>query len=78
MFTLLPVILIGMQPDLGTAGLLVLIAASVTVFVKIERRSFIYLIASGAVLVPLIWFFLKEYQKKRILVFLSRVPHYPV
>ena len=27
--------------------------------------------ASGAVLVPLIWFFLKEYQKKRILVFLN-------
>ena len=71
MFILLPVILIGMQPDLGTAGLLVLIAASITVFVKIERRSFIYLIASGAVLVPLIWFFLKEYQKKRILVFLD-------
>ena len=71
MFILLPVILIGMQPDLGTAGLLVLIAASITVFVKIERRSFIYLMASGAVLVPLIWFFLKEYQKKRILVFLD-------
>ena len=71
MFIMLPVILIGMQPDLGTAGLLVLIAASITVFVKIERRSFIYLIASGAVLVPLIWFFLKEYQKKRILVFLD-------
>jgi rod shape determining protein RodA len=70
-FILLPVILIGMQPDLGTAGLLVLIAASITVFVKIERRSFIYLIASGAVLVPLIWFFLREYQKKRILVFLD-------
>ena len=71
MITLLPVILIGMQPDLGTAGLLVLIAASITVFVKIERRSFIYLIASGALLVPLIWFFLREYQKKRILVFLD-------
>jgi rod shape determining protein RodA len=60
-----------MQPDLGTAGLLVLIAGSVTVFVKIERRSFACLIASGAVLVPLIWFFLKEYQKRRILVFLN-------
>jgi rod shape determining protein RodA len=69
MIVLLPVLLIGMQPDLGTAGLLVLIAGSITVFVKIERRSFSYLIASGAVLVPLIWFFLKEYQKKRILVF---------
>ena len=71
MLTLLPVILIVMQPDLGTAGLLVLIAASITVFVKIERRSLIYLIASGAVVVPVIWFFLKEYQKKRILVFLD-------
>jgi len=71
MIILLPVLLIGMQPDLGTAGLVVLIAGSITVFVKIERRSFAYLIASGAGLVPLIWFFLKEYQKKRILIFLD-------
>ena len=71
MIIMLPVLLIGMQPDLGTAGLVVLIAGSITVFVKIERRSFAYLFASGAVLVPLIWFFLKEYQKKRILVFLN-------
>jgi rod shape determining protein RodA len=71
MIIMLPVVLIGMQPDLGTAGLVVLIAGSITVFVKIERRSFAYLTASGAVLVPLIWFFLKEYQKIRILVFLD-------
>jgi rod shape determining protein RodA len=71
MIIMLPVLLIGMQPDLGTAGLVVLIAGSITVFVKIERRSFAYLIASGAVMVPLIWFFLKEYQKRRILVFLD-------
>jgi rod shape determining protein RodA len=71
MIVLLPVLLIGMQPDLGTAGLLLLIAGSITVFVKIERRSFVYLITSGALLVPLIWFFLKEYQKKRILVFFN-------
>ena len=71
MIIMLPVLLIGMQPDLGTAGLVVLIAGSITVFVKIERRSFAYLIASGAVLVPLIWFFLREYQKKRILIFLD-------
>jgi rod shape determining protein RodA len=71
MIVLLPMLLIGMEPDLGTAGLLVLIAGSITVFVKIERRSFAYLISSGAVLVPAIWLFLKEYQKKRILVFLD-------
>ena len=71
MIIILPVLLIVMQPDLGTAGLVVLIAGSITVFVKIERRSFAYLITSGAVLVPMIWFFLKEYQKKRILIFLD-------
>ena len=54
MIVMLPVILIVMQPDLGTAGLLVLIAGSITVFVKIERRSFVYLIGSGAIMVPLI------------------------
>jgi rod shape determining protein RodA len=71
MIIMLPVILIGMQPDLGTAGLVVLIAGFITVFVKIERRSFIYLIGSGAIMVPLIWFFLKDYQKQRILTFLD-------
>ncbi len=71
MIILLPVLLIGMQPDLGTAGLVVLIAGAITVFVKIERRSFVYLMGSGAVTVPLIWFFLKGYQKKRILTFLD-------
>ena len=71
MIILLPVFLIGMQPDLGTAGLVLLIAGSITVFVKIERRSFVYLIGSGAIMVPLIWFFLKDYQKQRILTFLD-------
>ncbi len=66
-----PVVLILKQPDLGTAILLVLVAASVTLFAKIERRSLIYLTASGVVCAPLIWFFLKDYQKQRILTFLN-------
>jgi rod shape determining protein RodA len=69
--TIIPFVLIVKQPDLGTAGLILLIACSITVFVKIERRSFIYLMISCAAVVPLIWFFLKEYQKRRILVFLD-------
>jgi rod shape determining protein RodA len=69
--TLVPFALILKQPDLGTAGLIVLIALSITVFVKIERRSFICLLISFAAVVPLIWFFLKDYQKQRLLVFLD-------
>ncbi len=69
--TFIPFILILKQPDLGTAGLLLLIAGSITVFVKIERRSFIYLLMSSAAVIPMVWFFLKDYQKRRILVFLD-------
>ena len=71
LLTFIPFILILEQPDLGTAGMLLLIAASMTVFVKIERRSFITLLVSSAAVVPLVWFFLKDYQKRRILVFLD-------
>jgi rod shape determining protein RodA len=68
---LIPFVLIVRQPDLGTALLVVLIAGSMTVFVKIERRSFLYLVATGTVTIPLVWFFLKDYQKQRILTFLN-------
>lgn len=69
--TILPFILIVKQPDLGTAMLVALIAGSITVFVKIERRSLLWIIISCTITVPLIWFFLKGYQKQRILTFLN-------
>ncbi|MDI6686822.1 MAG: rod shape-determining protein RodA [Desulfobacterales bacterium] len=70
-FTLIPFVLIVNQPDLGTAILLILIAGSMTVFVKIEKRSYIYITACCSMLIPVIWFLLKEYQKQRILTFLN-------
>jgi len=69
--TMIPILLIVKQPDLGTAMVIVLIAGTMTVFVKIERRSLISLIVSCSIIIPMIWFFLKEYQKQRILVFLD-------
>ncbi len=71
LLTGVPFILIVKQPDLGTAMLIVLIAASITVYIKIERRTLIALIASCALAVPLIWTFLKGYQKQRIMTFLD-------
>jgi rod shape determining protein RodA len=69
--TLIPFLLIVKQPDLGTAMLIVLIAGSMTVFVKIQRRVIFYFSAAFMVTVPLVWFLLKGYQKKRILTFLN-------
>lgn len=67
-----PFVLIVKQPDLGTGMLVVLIAASMTLYVKIERRTLIYLVMSGVIMVPVLWsFLLKEYQKQRILTFLN-------
>jgi rod shape determining protein RodA len=66
-----PFILIVRQPDLGTSLLLALIAAAMTIYAKIERRSLWAMAASGVVLIPMVWFFLKEYQKQRILTFLN-------
>jgi len=70
-YTLIPFVLIVNQPDLGTAMVIMLIAASMTMFVKIERRTFIAILTTGMVSVPMVWFFLKGYQKQRILTFLN-------
>jgi len=67
----LPFLLIVKQPDLGTALLLALIAGTMTLFVKIERRTLLGIIVLGATVVPLVGSFLKEYQKQRILTFLN-------
>lgn len=67
----LPVGLIVVQPDLGTAGLVALIAATVTLFVKVTRRSLALLLAVGAAVVPVVWMLLKDYQRRRILTFLD-------
>ncbi|MCF8068163.1 MAG: rod shape-determining protein RodA [Desulfobacterales bacterium] len=70
--TIIPCALIIQQPDLGTAIVLVLIVASMTFYVKIERRTFISIIVAFTVLVPLAWIYLlKEYQKQRVLTFLN-------
>ena len=69
--TALPFALIVRQPDLGTAMVIALIAGAITFFVKIERRAFVWLVTTFAMLVPSVWFFLRGYQKQRILTFFN-------
>ncbi len=68
---LIPFILVVRQPDLGTAIMLVIISFSIIVFMKIQWKSLIFLIAVSISSAPFIWFSLKEYQKKRIMTFLQ-------
>lgn len=69
---LLPVALTVKQPDLGTAMILIFIGSTLLFFVKIRRSILITIITLGLVTVPLAWKFgLKEYQRSRVLTFIS-------
>ena len=71
-FSIVPFVLIVKQPDLGTAMMLLLVAGTMTAFAGIERRTLIAMGGAVVVSVPLVWlFFLKGYQKQRILTFLN-------
>ena len=71
-FLLVPFLLIAKQPDLGTALLLVLISASVVLFVGIKKEIILGAVACAVLAAPVVWQFgLKDYQKKRVLSFLS-------
>jgi rod shape determining protein RodA len=69
--TAIPFALIATQPDLGTAGTIVLIAASMTLFTKIERKTFIGLLIIILLILPVSWQFLKPYQIERIKTLVS-------
>lgn len=71
LFLLLPTVLILKQPDLGTAIILVLVFFSILFFVKIRWSSLLILTLGGASILPLLWNFLKEYQKRRIITFFN-------
>jgi rod shape determining protein RodA len=72
--TLPPVLLILKQPDLGTAGIFVLVAASMVVLAGLSRTTWLLLIAAAALAIPafpLVKSHLKPYQLKRIETFLN-------
>jgi rod shape determining protein RodA len=71
LMTAVPFGLIVMQPDLGTAGLVALIAIAMTLFVKVEWRSLLTLVLPTCGVLPLVWSMLKDYQKQRITTFLN-------
>tara|TARA_B100000214_G_C23928068_1_gene609368 strand:+ start:154 stop:1188 length:1035 start_codon:yes stop_codon:yes gene_type:complete len=68
---LLPVALVIKQPDLGTAVMIALSGLVIFFIAGVRIWKFILLLLGGIALVPIIWQFLLEYQKKRILTFLS-------
>jgi len=68
----LPLGLVLLQPDLGSALVLVFIWLGVVILSGIKPRHLAVVLATGALVVTLAWVFaLKPYQKERVLTFLN-------
>jgi rod shape determining protein RodA len=68
---LLPVGLVAIQPDLGTAALIAIAGALVIVMAGLSVRIMGALAAVGAVGAWFGWSFMHDYQRKRVLTFLD-------
>jgi rod shape determining protein RodA len=72
LITALPVGLIALQPDLGTALILCLIFASIASLMRLQARSLAILGIGAGVLAPLFWTYgLKGYQSNRVTAWLN-------
>jgi len=70
-YTGLLILLVFMQPDLGTSlvYLAILIIMLFVVGVKIKYLVFTFIVALSSI--PVLWIFLKDYQKNRLILFLN-------
>lgn len=68
---IIPFLLIVKQPDLGTALLFIPMSLVLLFLWGIKLRFLLPAFGLLAVAVPFVWEFLKDYQKKRLLVFLN-------
>ena len=67
----IPSLLISKQPDLGTS-LLIASAGLIVIFLSgISWRFIIGLLISVASALPVLWYFMQNYQKQRVLTFLN-------
>ena len=68
---LVPTLLIAKQPDLGTAILVGTAGAAVMFFAGLPWKAVAGLIVVGGSLLPVVWHFMRQYQRDRVLTFLN-------
>ena len=71
LYILIPVILIAMQPDLGTAILVASTGLFVLFFAGVGWKLIISLVSMGLLSTPVMWYMLHDYQRQRILTLLN-------
>ena len=71
-FTILVFSLILLQPDLGTSLIILLLSGTLLLFMGIKRKSLLIIVGIiTLVSIPTWHFFLKDYQRERILTFID-------
>ena len=68
---LAPVGLVMLQPDLGTAAMLLMVGAAMLFLAGVRLWKFLAVEAAGGAAMPLAWSSLREYQRQRVLTFLD-------
>lgn len=71
MMALFPAVLIILQPDLGTALMLLFTTGAIFFAVGVQLWKFGVLILGALVSMPVAWHFLHDYQQNRVLTFLD-------
>ena len=70
-YVALPFLLVLKQPDLGTSLVFMAIFFGMVIACGINWKLFAVIVFAGVASMPLLWQFLKDYQKMRIMVFLD-------
>lgn len=68
---ILPFLLVALQPDLGTAGVFMIILVGMIVVACVKGKVLLLLGGAGAAAIPGLWFVMRDYQKQRVLTFLD-------
>ncbi|MDD3087785.1 MAG: rod shape-determining protein RodA [Candidatus Omnitrophica bacterium] len=70
-FVVIPMGLIIEQPDLGTGLIILFIFISMVYLSNVKLRYILILLGSILSFMPFAWYFLRDYQKDRLMVFLN-------
>jgi len=72
LFVLIPVGLIIIQPDLGTAMIIMLVYGSMLLFLRLNPRLLLGLMVAATIALPVVYNYgLKPYQRQRIVTFID-------
>jgi len=78
-YILLPFILVAKEPDLGTALILLFVGYAILFIIGVNWKIWLGIVLALALASPIIYAYgIKDYQKKRIVNFVSRKPSYHV